>query len=257
MAAQASTDTTPPVSIITSPASGQTVTAGTPVTISGTASDSGGIVAGVEVSTNGGTTWHPATGRATWSYPWTPSQTGQNTLLVRAVDDSANLEVGHGNPITVVPQTCPCSVWNTASVPATPDGGDGNSVEVGLKFRADADGNCPRASLLQGSHKHRDPCGTFWTSSGTLLAVGRSPVKAALAWQQVNFAATGRHYRKHHLHRRPISLQTATTRLTFECVLPGGRGQPPLHALANGVDGPNGVYVYTSSAQGVFPTSRF
>ena len=47
MAAQASADTTPPVSNITSPASGQTVSTGTPVTISGTASDSAGIVASV------------------------------------------------------------------------------------------------------------------------------------------------------------------------------------------------------------------
>ncbi len=100
MAAQKSTDTTPPVSNITSPASGQTVSTGTPVTISGTASDSGGIVASVEVSADGGTTWHPATGRATWSYSWTPSQIGQMTLLARAVDDSANLEAGHGIPIT-------------------------------------------------------------------------------------------------------------------------------------------------------------
>ena len=33
------------------------------VTIQGTASDVGGVVAGVEVSTDGGTTWHRATGR--------------------------------------------------------------------------------------------------------------------------------------------------------------------------------------------------
>ena len=36
---------------------------GTPVTITGTATDAGGgVVAGVEVSTDGGATWHPANG---------------------------------------------------------------------------------------------------------------------------------------------------------------------------------------------------
>ena len=41
--------------------------------ISGTATDTGGgVVGGVEVSTDGGTTWHPATGRGTWTYTWTP-----------------------------------------------------------------------------------------------------------------------------------------------------------------------------------------
>src|SRR5882762_1561170 len=57
----ASTDTTPPRSTITSPAPGTTVTAGSQVTVSGTAQDfGGGVVGGVEVSVDGGATWHPA-----------------------------------------------------------------------------------------------------------------------------------------------------------------------------------------------------
>ena len=57
-----STDTTPPTSTITSPSPGATFSDGSAVTISGTATDAGGgVVAGVEVSTDGGTTWHPAT----------------------------------------------------------------------------------------------------------------------------------------------------------------------------------------------------
>ncbi len=59
---RASTDTTPPTSTITSPAAGANLQDGTTVTITGTATDTGGgVVAGVEVSTDGGTTWHPAT----------------------------------------------------------------------------------------------------------------------------------------------------------------------------------------------------
>ena len=43
------------------------------VTITGTATDAGGgVVGGVEVSVDGGATWHPAAGRATWTYTWTP-----------------------------------------------------------------------------------------------------------------------------------------------------------------------------------------
>ena len=49
--ATASTDTIPPTSTITSPTLGSTVQGGTPVTITGTATDTGGgVVAGVEVS---------------------------------------------------------------------------------------------------------------------------------------------------------------------------------------------------------------
>ena len=47
------------------------------MTISGTATDSGGgVVAGVEVSIDGGSTWHPVTTMSaadtsvTWSYTW-------------------------------------------------------------------------------------------------------------------------------------------------------------------------------------------
>jgi Bacterial Ig domain len=90
-AAAASSDTTPPSSAPVNPT--RTVTAGNAVTVSGTAADSGGgRVGGVEVSVDGGTTWHPANGRESWSYTWTPTASGQVTILSRAADDSGNLE---------------------------------------------------------------------------------------------------------------------------------------------------------------------
>jgi len=101
-AATASTDTTPPSSVITVPAAGANVTPGSPVTISGTGTDTGGVVGGVEVSVDGGATWHPATGRSSWSYSWTPSGAGAVTLRSRAVDDSGRLETpGAGVSVTI------------------------------------------------------------------------------------------------------------------------------------------------------------
>ena len=38
--------------------------------VTGTAADVGGVVAAVEVSTDGGKTWHPATGTTSWTYAW-------------------------------------------------------------------------------------------------------------------------------------------------------------------------------------------
>ena len=66
---------------------------GSQVTISGTASDTGGgVVAGVEVSTDGGTTWHPATGTTSWTYSVDrPRQPHRRRSRSRAVDDSGNL----------------------------------------------------------------------------------------------------------------------------------------------------------------------
>ncbi len=102
VAATASTDGSPPSAAITSPADGAVVASGGTVAISGTAADGGGgVVGGVEVSVDGGTTWHPASGRAAWSYSWTvPVQSGSITLLARAVDDSGNLGAP-GAPVTV------------------------------------------------------------------------------------------------------------------------------------------------------------
>jgi hypothetical protein len=122
LTATQSTDTVPPASLITSPASGSTVRVGTSVNITGTAADTGGgVVGGVEVSVDGGTTWHPATGRASWSYPWTPSASGYYTIRSRATDDSANLETPSAG-ITVAAsttaQTLSSLTLNSSSVTA-------------------------------------------------------------------------------------------------------------------------------------------
>ncbi|MYJ18221.1 MAG: hypothetical protein F4106_09290, partial [Gemmatimonadetes bacterium] len=63
--------------------------------VTGTASDGGGgVVAAVEVSVDGGATWHPARGREKWSYSWQPDAAASEvSIMVRAVDDSGNLEV--------------------------------------------------------------------------------------------------------------------------------------------------------------------
>ena len=58
VAASPSSDSTAPTSQITSPANGATIGGGSTVLIVGTASDlGGGVVGGVEVSTDGGVTW--------------------------------------------------------------------------------------------------------------------------------------------------------------------------------------------------------
>jgi hypothetical protein len=90
--AEPSADRAAPVSRIEKPA--RFVYAGAAVSIEGVAEDRDGAVGGVEVSVDGGETWHPARGLERWSYAWVP-QRGQTraTIMSRAVDDSANLEV--------------------------------------------------------------------------------------------------------------------------------------------------------------------
>ena len=107
--AAASTDHSAPTATITDPANGFSVESGVLTAVTGTAADSGGgVVGGVEVSVDGGVTWHPASGRGTWTYAWTPGSSGPATIRARAVDDSANLGAASA-PVagTIEPHGCP------------------------------------------------------------------------------------------------------------------------------------------------------
>ena len=107
--ATASQDKTGPISQIAYPIDGSSMAVPV-VTIKGTAHDSGGgVVAGVEVSVDGGATWHPAAGQETWQYEWHVTWgTGrtQATIVSRAVDDSGNVEQP-GKGVTVQPGRVP------------------------------------------------------------------------------------------------------------------------------------------------------
>ena len=129
--ATASTDTTPPTSTITSPAPGTTVTAGSQVTVSGTAQDfGGGVVGGVEVSVDGGASWHPAVGRENWSYVFTAATSGTLNALSRAVDDSGNLEVASPYPtITTQPANQTVAPGQTATFTAAATGSPTPTVQ--------------------------------------------------------------------------------------------------------------------------------
>ncbi|MSO56134.1 MAG: hypothetical protein EXQ55_04330 [Acidobacteria bacterium] len=91
--ATASPDKLGPLSRIVAPVDGSAV-ATEIVTITGTARDSGGgVVAAVEVSLDGGMTWHRAEGEESWSYTGTlPKGTEEARVMSRATDDSANRE---------------------------------------------------------------------------------------------------------------------------------------------------------------------
>ena len=89
--AAASADRTPPTSRV-DPGAARPVASGA-FEITGVASDAGGVVAGVEVSVDGGRTWHPAEGTARWRYRFEAAAVpAAGAILSRAVDDSGNLE---------------------------------------------------------------------------------------------------------------------------------------------------------------------
>ena len=113
-AATQSTDTALPTATITSPSSGASVPSTGTVTISGTAADTGGVVAAVEVSTNGGATWNRAAGRSSWTYSWSPNTgpTGPLTLKARAIDDTANIGNPHNQLVNVEQRAGLVGAWS-------------------------------------------------------------------------------------------------------------------------------------------------
>ena len=266
VAATISTDVTPPTSTIAAPAAGATLPVGQAATISGTASDSGGVVGGVEVSTDNGQTWHPAAGRTSWTYSWTPATTGSFTIRTRATDDSGRRETPATGRIVTVGSggggggggggttSCPCTIWPATSTPATAVDGDSRAVELGVKFRASESGRITGISFYKGGAANGGThLGRLWTSTGTKLAEATFVNESATGWQQVNFAqpvqvAAGTTYVASYyapLGRYSVNNNYFTTATT--------RG--PLTALATGTDGPNALYRYGSG--GGFPTSSY
>src|SRR6202008_2767085 len=138
--------------------------AGTTVTIAGTAADTGGVVAGVEVSTDGGATWHRAAGTSSWTYTWTPGVLGTTTLMSRATDDSGNLEQPTASvAVTVTRAICPCTIWGPTAAPMMLDSQDASSVEVGLKFTADLDGFVRGVRFYKAASNTGTHTGHLWT----------------------------------------------------------------------------------------------
>ena len=173
----ASADLVAPTSIIDSPLSGGSASPGVPLTISGTASDQGGgVVAAVEISIDGGTTWHRASGQENWSYVWTPTSLGNVTIKTRAVDDSVNLETpSAGVSISVVPA-------NLVSITVTPAN---SSAPAGFPQRFTATGTFSNGNTqnLTGS--------VTWTSSNPAAAtINAAGLANAIAPGTTNIQAT-------------------------------------------------------------------
>ena len=264
-----STDTTPPSSTITSPKANETLAEGKSTTITGTATDSGGgVVAGVEVSTDNGASWHPATLTTAdeqtvgWTYTWSPNHWPGTTIKSRAVDDSNNVETPSAGVSVKV--GCPCSIWGTVA-PTTPVSSDPNSITVGVKFTAEVGGTVAGVRFYKATTDTGTHVGSLWSASGTLLASATFSNETSSGWQQVSFS-------------KPVSISAGTTYVAGYLApsghyeqspdyfyTPTGEGgqilnSPPLHAVSassepvGGAFGSaNGVFNYGSSS--VFPTT--
>jgi hypothetical protein len=146
------------------------------------------------------------------------------------------------------------SIWDDSTVPTEPSTPvDSSAVELGVRFRSDIGGYISGVRFYKGVNNTGTHVGNLWTNTGTLLATATFTNETATGWQEVRFSA-------------PVQIAANTTYVASYHTNVGhyafdgayftnsGFSHPPLNALANGVDGANGVFKYGA---GGFPTDTF
>ena len=136
--------------------------------------------------------------------------------------------------------TCPCSLWDDDTVPDRLENNDGQSIEVAVKLRVDVPGRLValrfyKPPLSQGIH-----VGRVWSRAGALLAEAEYRDESESGWQEVALD-------------RPVAVQPNTTFIASVYIESGyyaadveyflaAHDRAPLHALADEVDGGNGIF---------------
>ena len=132
------------------------------------------------------------------------------------------------------------------AVPDTPADSDGAAVELGMKFRSTVAGKVTGVRFYKGAGNTGTHVGHLWSSSGAKLASVTFTAETDSAWQVARLAT-------------PVSIAPNTTYI-ISYYAPDGhyagdngglstaKNAGVLKGLANGEDGPNGVYRYGAGA---------
>jgi hypothetical protein len=143
------------------------------------------------------------------------------------------------------------------ATPGVVDGGDGGSVELGVKFRSDVPGTINGVRFYKAAANTGTHIGSLWTATGSLLAEATFTGETASGWQQVEFST-------------PVEIQPNTTYVAGY-LAPNGHysvngpnfesavNNAPLHAKSasselGGTEG-NGLYAYGTGV--TFPTGTY
>jgi hypothetical protein len=139
-------------------------------------------------------------------------------------------------------------------VPTNVSNADGGNLELGLKFRADRAGFVTGVRFYKAANNTGTHTGTLWSATGQQLATVIFAGETPSGWQQANFAT-------------PVAISADTTYVISYHAPVGrysadqtyfssnGMTNGPLTALQAGVDGGNGVYVYSGAT--TFPTGSY
>ena len=182
-------------------------------------------------------------------------------------EQSKNDEVSHVAEsvgyILLEPETVPdegqpgvcatrCSLWDDAATPKTLADSDTSPVELGIKFRSDVDGLVTSILFYKSQQNTGTHKGSLWSSTGQLLAQATFTDETASGWQRVDFPT-------------PVAIQANTVYIASyhtnagrysvdEGYCASAYNNGPLHLLADGESGGNGLYLYGA---GGFPTESY
>ena len=173
------------------------------------------------------------------------------------VSDSSNPVQSTTKPLSITVTAAPSTVtiWPSSTVPAVVDGGPDSAVRARRQIPL---GRSPEQFAGFDSTKRAANTGphvaSLWSSAGTTLATATFTGETASGWQQVNFTT-------------PVAISANTVYVASYHTTTGhysinanyfastGADNAPLHALATGVSGGNGVYRY--GASNVFPNQTW
>jgi hypothetical protein len=229
-----------------------------------------GVSYSAEVAATGGTpayTWSIASGSlppglslnsATGSITGTPTTSGNYGFTVQVTDSSSLQQIATATFSIVIASSsgvsCPCTIWPSTAVPGTADSGANPPVEIGVKFRADTDGYITGIRFYKGTGNTGTHVGNLWNLSGAQLATATFSDETASGWQQVNFSSAVA-VTANTVYVASYHTTTGHYAADYQSFAAAGVDNSPLHALAEGVSGSNGVYTYGTAS--TFPTSGY
>ncbi len=239
----------PPLTVaITSPLSG-TATTGTIKVTATTSNDK--MVAGLRFVLDGANIGQElATPPYSINLDTTMLAKGGHALSAIARDPAGNVTMSTPVSFTVnavAAQQASSTIWPDTAVPGLVDTGPDNAVELGVKFRSDTNGFITGIRFYKADTNTGPHVGNLWTSTGTLLASAAFTEETASGWQQVNFptpvAITANSVYM-------ASYHTSVGHYSYNLSYFSGTGMdsPPLHALADGVSGINGMFSYGTAS---------
>ena len=169
------------------------------MTVTGTAADvGGGVVTNVEVSLDGGATYHRATGTTSWSY--TGVMTGVGATSIKVAGERRQRQPERRRR-AATSRSAARARSSASWCRALPTHDDGSAVELGVRFRADSDGYVSGVRFFKGSGNTGTHTGTLWTVDGQALAAGTFTGESASGWQTLVFPEPVADHRRHDLHR--------------------------------------------------------